>query len=138
MSDAIDERVVFAQGLALFNAGEFFEAHEVWEDVWNHAQGERKRFYQGLIQCAVTLEHVRRGNPRGVVTVFASACEKLHGIPCPYLGVDHAALVDALTRFIAPIRALPREMFAVGRGRGLQLPVDLKDAPRLAVNEMNE
>src|SRR5690606_20932959 len=65
-----DEGAIFHEGIALFNEGEWFEAHESWEDIWHMAAGPRKLFYQGLIQCAVTLEHMRRGNPRGVVTVY--------------------------------------------------------------------
>ena len=65
-SDTTDEAKVFHEGIRLFNEGDWFEAHEIWEDIWHVASGPRKKFYQGLIQCAVTIEHVRRGNPRGV------------------------------------------------------------------------
>ena len=49
-----------------FNRHEFFEAHETWEDAWHMAWGIKHEFYQGMIQCAVALEHYRRSNPRGV------------------------------------------------------------------------
>ena len=68
-----NEAAIFHEGLKLFNGQEWFDAHETWEDIWVMASGSRKLFYQGLIQCAVVLEHVRRGNPRGVRSVWKIA-----------------------------------------------------------------
>ena len=61
------EKKLYLDGIALFNDHEFFEAHEVWEDIWHEAYGTKFEFYQGMIQCAVALEHYARSNPRGVV-----------------------------------------------------------------------
>src|SRR5215831_3541166 len=64
------ERKLYYDGITLFNEHEFFDAHEVWEDIWHMAFGTKFEFYQGMIQCAVALEHYRRSNPRGVVSLF--------------------------------------------------------------------
>jgi predicted metal-dependent hydrolase len=45
----------YLAGVVLFNRGDFFEAHEAWEDVWVDCAGEERVFYQGLIQAAVGL-----------------------------------------------------------------------------------
>jgi hypothetical protein len=43
----------FARGARLFDAGAFFEAHEVWEERWRVATEKAERdFLQGLIQVA--------------------------------------------------------------------------------------
>jgi predicted metal-dependent hydrolase len=43
----------FARGARLFDAGEYFEAHEAWEGLWRQATDEsERRFLQGLIQVA--------------------------------------------------------------------------------------
>ena len=34
----------FARGIAHFNAQEFFEAHEVWEELWLVAREPEKTF----------------------------------------------------------------------------------------------
>lgn len=128
-----DEPKFFREGLELFNDGEWFEAHEVWEDAWRMAAGDRKRFYQGLIQCAVTLEHARRGNPRGVQSVFATAVSKFQGLPDVYRGVNVRRLIDELRRFIQPVLDMSRDAFDPGRGRGVPLPIDLNHAPRIAL-----
>src|ERR687894_832257 len=64
------ERKLYYDGITLFNEHEFFEAHEVWEDVWHMAYGLKHYYYQGLIQCTVALELYRRSNPRGVVSLY--------------------------------------------------------------------
>lgn len=60
-----------------FNAGEYFEAHEVWEDLWNEATGARHSFLQCLIQIAVALHHARKENFVGTRKLFASGLQYL-------------------------------------------------------------
>jgi predicted metal-dependent hydrolase len=95
------ERDWFQAGIELFNAGRYFECHEAWEEVWKHADGDAKRFYQGLIQLAVAILHVQRGNRHGAASVYAKACRNLASLPDEYMGValenlrrDAAAFMD--------------------------------------------
>ena len=56
MTDAAEDYdSLYLQGIAYFNACEFFEAHEVWEDLWKSYSGDLRLFYKGLIQAAVAL-----------------------------------------------------------------------------------
>lgn len=71
----------FREGLALFNQGRFFDCHEAWEVVWKQAEGAERLLVQGLIQVAVALLHVERGNLRGARSVYAKACAKLDPLP---------------------------------------------------------
>lgn len=59
-----------AQGLRLFNAGEYFEAHEALEDAWNAEKGKVRELYRGILQIAVAYLHVIRGNYNGAVKVY--------------------------------------------------------------------
>ena len=63
MSESIDTQ--YRAGIELFNKCEFFEAHDVWEELWSEYRGEDRTFYQGLIQVAVALHHFGNGNIRG-------------------------------------------------------------------------
>src|SRR3981081_3156347 len=56
------EHVLYLHALDLFNRACFFDAHEVWEDVWRAAPPEEKKFLQGLIQIAVAFHHHSTGN----------------------------------------------------------------------------
>jgi hypothetical protein len=93
------ERKLYYDGITLFNEHEFFEAHEAWEDIWHMAYGLKHDYYQGLIQCAVALEHYRRSNPRGVVGLFESYVPKFKHVPPIFMGLD-------VTRFLADMHAI--------------------------------
>ena len=56
-------------GLRLFNAGEYFEAHEALEDAWNAEKGQLRELYRGILQIAVVYLHVTRGNYNGAIKV---------------------------------------------------------------------
>ncbi|MBC7820973.1 MAG: DUF309 domain-containing protein, partial [Planctomycetaceae bacterium] len=52
----------YLEGLRLFNEEEFFEAHDVWEELWSESLGDEKKFLQGLIQASVSLFHFGNEN----------------------------------------------------------------------------
>ena len=60
-----------AEGLRLFNAGEYFEAHEALEDAWNEEQSKVRDLYRGILQIAVVYLHITRRNYNGAVKVYA-------------------------------------------------------------------
>jgi len=78
----------FAEGIRLFNAAEFFEAHEILEDVWRAGSGPEKKFLQGLIQLAVALHHHSKGNLRGARSLLARSARNLRGYPDGFHGID--------------------------------------------------
>jgi predicted metal-dependent hydrolase len=55
----------FQRGILHFNAQEFFEAHEVWEEVWLVEAEPEKTFLQGIIQIAAAFHHYGRENSDG-------------------------------------------------------------------------
>ncbi len=132
----IDEARYFHKGIELFNAGDWFDAHEAWEEIWHMAEGQRKRFYQGLIQCAVTLEHARRGNPRGVRSIWETCRQKFIDIDGVYMGIDVGALLGGIADTIGPILDLPESNFDPARPRGQELPANWPSVPiiRLTVD----
>ena len=97
------ERKLYYDGIELFNTHEFFEAHEVWEDAWHMAYGIKHDFYQGMIQCAVALEHYRRSNPRGVLSLFRSYQPKFKGLPNPFMGLDVAKFLGEMRDVLRPV-----------------------------------
>ena len=52
-------------GIELFNAREFYECHEVLEDLWRPTQGVERFFLQAVIHFAVGFYHHQRGNHLG-------------------------------------------------------------------------
>ena len=78
------KREKFDLGLAHFNSRRFFEAHEVWEEVWLVEDEPEKTFLQGLIQLAAAFHHYGRGNPSGAESLLASGIVKLSRFPEHY------------------------------------------------------
>ena len=65
----------YLRGIDLFNAGYFWEAHEVWESLW-HAAGRRGAtadLLKGLIKLAAAGVKLRAGVPAGVRSHAARA-----------------------------------------------------------------
>jgi uncharacterized protein len=100
-----DGHRLWAEGIELFNAGRFFDCHEVWEEVWERASGAEKLFYQGMIQTAVAILHAERGNPRGARSTWDKALAKLGPLPPEHMGVALDELRAAMAAFIAAMLA---------------------------------
>ena len=92
--------VYLDRGIALFNDGRFFEAHEAWEDGWRLAAGQDRRFLQGLIQVAAALVKWQRHQERGLDSLMASGSTKLEDFRVGRAGLDVAALLDDLASWL--------------------------------------
>jgi len=79
----------FRRGVDLFNRREYFEAHQVWEEVWRTAGEDEKKFFEALIKMAAGL-HLRfnRGAGRGARNLLVQALLALEGYRPACLGVD--------------------------------------------------
>lgn len=99
----------FLDGVRYFNACDFFEAHEAWEELWTDYQGPSRKFYQGLIQVAVCLHHFGNGNARGAIKLYHSSRAYLEQYPAQYEGVDVAKLLSELERCCAELLASREE-----------------------------
>jgi hypothetical protein len=78
----------YLAGILFFNERDFFEAHEVWEELWSESHGDERRFYQGLIQAAVGLFHFSGGNLGGAVKLYRSSHDYMKKCGSPFLGLD--------------------------------------------------
>jgi predicted metal-dependent hydrolase len=59
-----------AEGLRLFNAANYFEAHEALEEAWNEEKGQIRDLYRGVLQIAVVYLHITRRNFNGAIKVY--------------------------------------------------------------------
>ena len=87
------------RGVELFNRGEFFEAHEVLEDVWRGAPVQQKKFLQGLVQLAVAFHHHSTGNLVGMRSVMQRGMNNLTHHADDSYGVNLAPLIRSLTEW---------------------------------------
>lgn len=80
-------RRLFAEGVAEFNSGGFFEAHDLWEEFWQELRGPDRVFVQGLIHLAVGTYHHENGNMNGAKSQLQKAATKLSKYPANHWGV---------------------------------------------------
>ena len=87
-------RVELARGAAEWDARQFFDAHETWEEVWQVERRPIRSFYQGLILLAAGLHHwTGTQRPRGVRIKLSSGIERLAPYAPSYLGVDVSTMI---------------------------------------------
>jgi hypothetical protein len=88
----------------LFDAGLYFEVHELLEPHWIRAEGGEREVLQGLIQAAVGLQHLANGNVRGARLLIRDGTTKLAGRRLHGLALD--GFTAALRRCAERIDAL--------------------------------
>lgn len=88
------------EGIALFNAGQFFAAHEALEDAWRAETHPGRALYQGLLQATVVCLHLQRGNLRGAVKVYRRCLRHLAPLPARCQGVAVGRLREDLARLL--------------------------------------
>ncbi len=97
-----------------WDAGLFFEVHEILEPAWMASRGAQKDELQGLIMAAAAFHHLCDGNLAGTKGLLRDACRKL----------NHSSAYAGFTNQLGCIAG------AVERGE-ITGPNDIKDFPRL-------
>ena len=94
-----------AEGLRLFNAGKYFEAHEALEIAWLEEKGRVRDLYRGILQVGVAYLHITRSNYNGAVKVYGRSLKWLkdwadvcRGIQVEELRKDAAHAMEEVKR----------------------------------------
>jgi predicted metal-dependent hydrolase len=88
------QRNLLRRGVALFNRGHFFDAHEVLEEVWRSlprdspSHRQLRLHVQGVVQLAVAFHHVSTGNLVGARSVLERAMRNLNGADTAFPDLD--------------------------------------------------
>lgn len=117
---------LYLEGIARFNAGDFYEAHEAWEDLWLRNRSEARPFYQGLIQAAAAFHHLARGKRRPATRLLAEASARLRPFAPAFLGVAVGPLLVDLAGAAAHAEESPGHPPGVVQSR---LPTIACEAP---------
>jgi uncharacterized protein len=104
--DANHERIYpreYLAGIAHFNRRRYYEAHEVWEEIWLRSEGDTKTFYQMLIQAAVGLHHYEHGNARGGRGMHRNVNEKRARLGDQFMSLEISKFVRQFNEFFADL-----------------------------------
>lgn len=82
----------FLEGVALFNAGRFYEQHDVFEALWRADQRPIRDLYQGVLQIGVAFHQIGEGNYRGAVKMLRRGLLHLRPLPPVCQALDVARL----------------------------------------------
>jgi Domain of unknown function (DUF309) len=72
----------FMAGLDHFVTQQYFEAHEVWEDLWRQTPPDisDRQFYHACIQLAVAWHHHHHNNPVGATNLLNKAMARFSAL----------------------------------------------------------
>jgi len=91
---------LFFEGLQAYEEKDFFEAHELWEELWSEYYLDDKTFIQGLIQLAVSFVHLGNGNLNGAKSLLNKSADKFSS----YSGLHRGINIDQLKQQIVIIK----------------------------------
>ena len=100
-----DEDAQLERGIALFNSGKFWEAHEAWEEIWMNHPEDGRFFVQGLIQLAAAYHQLGKKVYRGVVIHLKQARERLKLFPSDFLGIEVPPILQVIDDSLAAIES---------------------------------
>ena len=100
MNEEEKKEQLFFDGLQAYEEKDFFEAHELWEELWSEYYLDDKTFIQGLIQLAVSFVHLGNGNLNGAKSLLNKSADKFSS----YSGLHRGINIDQLKQQIVIIK----------------------------------
>lgn len=73
--------LIIEEGIKLFNDGDYFEAHDYFEEMWMQAVGDCQELYKGLVQASVGSFHLITDNYNGALSQYTKCLDKLEKFP---------------------------------------------------------
>lgn len=109
--------VQYLQFIEKFNAGEYYECHDLLEEIWMEDKSDK--FLQGLLQLSVGLYHLEYGNVKGARWMFGSARKYLSRYEPRHGGLD----VREIIQYIQACEAVLPDSDAISFAEAKALPV---------------
>lgn len=110
------------KGMQLFQAGEYWLAHEALEEAWKEETDSVKDLYRAVLQAAVIYLHIERGNYIGAVKVYGKVQKWIQPWPDMCRGIQIGQLRQDLDTAITEVKRLGPDRLA-GFDRSLLKPV---------------
>ena len=89
-----------------FNRGEFYEAHDVLEQLWlAEKKGHNYAFYKGLIQLAGAFVHLQKNRLRPSAALFKLAHANLKSYPPNHRHLDVPHVLALIEHWLKKIEA---------------------------------
>lgn len=84
---------IFIQAIKSFNEHNYFEAHDLFEELWLESETSKRKFLQGLIQISAGCFHLICGNIKGAKNLLTKGKIKIVDFSPVFEGVVVNSLV---------------------------------------------
>ena len=88
----------FEIGMKLFNSCQWYQAHDVFEEIWHETGGAERQLIQGILQVAVAQVHLENSNTNGATILYGEALGRLKRYQLNNLGLDIVGLCKCISR----------------------------------------
>jgi predicted metal-dependent hydrolase len=86
--------LLFKEAIAQFNNGDYYNCHDTLEAIWNDAWQSDRAFYQGILQIAVGLYHLKSHNWHGAAILLGEGTSRLPEYLPEYYSIDVESLLE--------------------------------------------
>jgi predicted metal-dependent hydrolase len=86
--------LLFKEAIAQFNNGDYYNCHDTLETIWNDAWQSDRAFYQGILQIAVGLYHLKNHNWHGAAILLGEGTSRLPEYLPEYYSIDVESLLE--------------------------------------------
>ncbi len=94
-------REAIEQGIEYFDARNFEQAYETWQETWFETGGDEADLLQGLLMVAAGFAKLEGENHRGMEKLFQNADAILSKYEGEDYGLDIAALLQSMKSMLA-------------------------------------
>ena len=119
MNEKEKKEQLFFEGLRAYEEKDFFEAHELWEELWSEYYLADRTLIQGFIQLAVSFVHLGNGNLNGAKSLLNKSADKFNS----FSGVRRGINIDNLKKQILEIKNEYEQLMTIDEFDWTHIPV---------------
>jgi uncharacterized protein len=84
----------FYSGIQSFNSGNFYEAHDLFEDLWHECDEPKRRWIHGIVQISVAMHHHSTGNLNGSLLLLAEGISRMRRAQISPIGFKEGEFLE--------------------------------------------
>lgn len=103
---------MFEEAIAQFNNGDYYACHDTLEAIWNDSWQSDRAFYQGILQIAVGLYHLKNQNWHGATILLGEGISRLPAYLPDYQSIDVESLLEDSLHILRTVQTSGHERIA--------------------------
>jgi len=95
----------FYSGIQNFNSGNFYEAHDLFEDLWHECDEPKRRWIHGIVQISVAMHHHSTGNLNGSLLLLAEGISRMRRAQISPIGFKEGEFLEPCLEILKLLQA---------------------------------